>query len=398
MSEISIIGGGFTGIAVLKNLKKKNISIYEASEKLGGILRDYRNLDGEFFSSCQYIDASTNWLSHMNLTEDFYKFEHNYGSYTDIFGKKTISKNFAGPVYSGRLSLKFIDKLNFTSLENRLNIYPEEISLPLINWFESIGVRTNLTHHTAIDGFQANRIYCLNMHKEISEMKSNSKFFDELYGLPREELNLKKIYSFLPRSGFNRYFDEIKKNLGNQVNLKMSCRPVRLGKYIHIKYKNKMECPKKLVWTVNPTPLFKEAFDINLDSNKHFAETIFGFLNKRVELPFYIQVYSNQSSILRIYIYNINGKGCFSVEKSYDNTDEKIIIKNAQNILSNFFSYKFQKISGKKRSTRYFVYTVRDHNLLKYYQKNNSLKNLIFTDFLTYGRNDKVDSILKQLK
>ena len=49
MNDITIVGGGFTGIATALNLNNKKIKLYEASNQLGGILRDHTNFDDIFF-------------------------------------------------------------------------------------------------------------------------------------------------------------------------------------------------------------------------------------------------------------------------------------------------------------------------------------------------------------
>lgn len=397
MSDITIVGGGFTGVATALNLNNKKIKLYEASKRLGGVLRDKTNFKDIFYSSCQYFDANSSLLKNLKLTDDFYKFEHSYGSYTDLFGKISISKNFAGPVYNDVLEKNLIKNTKFTNLKERLMSYPTQISNPLFEWFKSIGVDTLNAHHSAVSGFQADRVYCPNIHEKISKIKSRSIVADQLYGLPRENINKKKIYSLLPANGFNKYFDYLEKNLAITLNMKKIVKPFRVGNKVHIGNKDYEECPNLLVWTANPTPLFKELFNVNLDSMKHYAETLTGYLDKKVENPFYVQVFSCKTSILRIYIYNINNKGCFSIEKALDKISDNQVMEKAQSIINNFFSYNFSKIIFRVRSTRYFVYSVKDFKLIKYYQDNSDIDNLIFTNFLEYGRNEKVKSILDQL-
>ena len=185
----------------------------------------------------------------------------------------------------------------------------------------------------------------------------------------------------MPLNGFNKYFDYLEKNLSINLNMKKIVKPFRLGNKVYIKNKDYEECPNLLVWTANPTPLFKELFNVRLDSMRHYAETLTGYIDRKVEIPFYIQVFSSQTSILRIYVYNINGKGCFSIEKAFDKISDKLVMENAQSIINNFFSYKFLKIISKVRSTRYFVYSVNDFKLINYYQDNSDIDNLIFTNF-----------------
>ena len=392
MSDISIVGGGLTGIVTAMFLKDEKITIHEASKNLGGILRDYKNNDHTFFSSCQYFEEGSPWLKKFKLTKDIYKFEHLYGSYTDIFGKVTLSTVFAGPVYSSIADINLKKNYHFKSLQDRLEIYPKEISSPLLDWFEYIGVNCHNSHHSVINAFQANRIYCERMEKQISLIKS-SNIGDQIYGLPRKNINLKVTNSYLPLNGFDNLFDTMKMKQNISVKLGSKIQPILKEKKLCISNKNEILCPKLVIWTANPTQLFKTVFDERLDSVKHYNENLCGYLDSKVEFPFYIQVFSRQTKILRIYIYNIDNKGCFTIEKSIDNTSDKEILDTTQDILSNFNSYKISKNFIRKKSIRYFVYSVRDYELIKYYQ-NNNIGNLVFTDFLSYGRNDKIKSLI----
>ena len=397
MKDIIIVGGGYTGIAIKGYFKSKDIKIYEASNKIGGILKDFQISNNFFFQSCQYFNSNSFSANKLELTGDFYKFDHNYGSYTDIFGEKIICKNFAGPVYPGSINIKPIKTKNFKSLKDRINIYPTEISFFLSQWFKKIGVNIEEAHHTVGAGFQASRIYCVDMIEKIKSIKKSSNIADQLYGLPRNNINLNKLQSLLPVSGFNKYFEHLENLWKENIKLKTICKPIKFNNKVYLKYGDKSECPNMTIWTANPTPLFKQIFDVKLDSNKHHAETLFGFLDKEIARPFYIQVFSQYSNILRIYIYNINNRGCYTIEKAFDDTDDRTVVRQAQKIISNFFSVKLLKNLARNRSLRYFVYTVRDYELINYYRKNNNIDNLIFTNFLSYGRDDKVKSIIQKL-
>ena len=161
MTEISIVGGGITGLAVAYSANKP-VSVFEASSKLGGILRDLNSNGYSFFSACQYLNGGTSWLHRMGLYRGLFEFDHSYGSYTDIFGKKVISDSFAGPIYDDlELDYGISESLLGASLANRCDLFPTAISSSLKKWFTHIGVDINVTHHSAIAGFQASRIYVL---------------------------------------------------------------------------------------------------------------------------------------------------------------------------------------------------------------------------------------------
>ena len=65
IDNYSIIGGGITGcvISLILSKKKKNISIYESSGSIGGVLKDLIYEEDVFFNGVQYLEANTNWLN-----------------------------------------------------------------------------------------------------------------------------------------------------------------------------------------------------------------------------------------------------------------------------------------------------------------------------------------------
>ena len=95
MKNVAIIGGGITGCVAALLLTKHNckINLYEKSNSLGGILKDYIQNDKVFFSGPQYID-SANWINDLYELHGFNKvlkkIEYVFGSYTDLFDNNGI--------------------------------------------------------------------------------------------------------------------------------------------------------------------------------------------------------------------------------------------------------------------------------------------------------------------
>jgi hypothetical protein len=394
MNKVSIVGGGLTGVVAAAYLETCRVSLYEATKKLGGVLKDQSvNLDN-YFGACHYFDESSAWFDQLKLTDDFYKFTHTYGSYTDLFGHQTVSTDFPGPVFHGRVSVTTIDHASFSSLEDRLSAYPKAIEVPLLQWFRQIGIDTAITHHSASEGFQASRIYCSDMEEEISTLKRVSKISDLIYAIPHRRF----ISSLLPARGFSNFFEQVERKFSGSLLLSTACRPVISGRRIFLKNQETIFSPDLVIWTANPVWLIKMVTGESLDSLKHYAEILVGQLAKPVGAPFYVQVYSNQNSILRIFVYNLNGKGCFTIEKAYDQMKTADLLINAQSILMNFGAYAIVNCTARMRSTRYFMYSVRDQQLIHDFQVSNHIENLIVPDFLEFSRNKKIESVVARLK
>jgi len=122
-----------------------------------------------------------------------------------------------------------------------------------------------------------------------------------------------------------------------------------------------------------------------------------GYLDSAVESPFYIQVYSVESRVLRIYLYNIEESGCFTVEKAFDDQITCDVIEFCQTVIANFSNKKIKNVVIRKRNIRYFAYTIKDHKTLSLLQSQEHITNLITPDYLSYGRDQKIDSIMSQL-
>lgn len=396
MSEISIVGGGITGLAAAR-LANKSVNIFEASKNLGGILRDLNSGEHSFFSSCQYLNGRSSWLHRMGWDKNLYEFDHIYASYTDLFGKKTISDSFAGPVYKGS-DLNFGDSEVFCgiSLADRCDVYPLEISSALKNWFRYIGVDVNITHGSAITGFQASRIYVSGQEEKITELKKKNSLADSIYGLPRNVIGLSSIKSFLPVKGFNNLFDNfVSRNIKLEKNLTVNCEI--LNNRLFLKTKSGVFEPDQIIWTADPTKLVCKAFGEKLDSQKFSAEVLVGYLDSSVDSPFYIQVFSSESRVQRIYLYNIEGRGCFTIEKAFDDQITCDVIEFCQTVVANFSNKKIKNVVIRKRNNRYFAYTIKDHKTLSRLHSQEHITNLITPDYLSYGRDQKIDSIMSQL-
>lgn len=398
MSEVSVIGGGITGLAVA-HLINQPVSVFEASKSLGGILRDLNFQGDSFFSGCQYFNGDSSWLNQMGLEEKLFQFDHIYASYTDLFGKKTISDSFAGPVYEGSaLNYDKAESFSGMSLDERCNLYPSEISSPLKNWLKYIGIDVNITHHSAITGFQASRIYPLGEEKIIAELKEKNVLADVIYGLPRNVIGLPSVKAFLPDKGFNNLFDD---NLCQNRNIKYSTSSTVncdiVDDRLVLKTKNGVLQPNLVIWTADPTKLVSKVLGFKLESQKFPTEILVGFLDSPVDSPFYIQVYSDESKVLRIYLYNIEGRGCFTIEKAFDEQANSDVVDFCQNIIASFLNKEIKKVVLRKKTIRYFAYTINDYNILSRLQRQRRIKNLITPDYLSYGRDQKIYSVIDQL-
>ena len=400
-NQIYIIGGGITGLATSNLIQNSNVTLLEASKTIGGVLRDLQYQENCFFSGCQYINQSLFLFEDYGLKNEFYEFNHLYASYTDLFGEKTTATDFSGPVFGGRsLDIETKKSLGIFSISDRCDLYPREIGIKLKNWFSYIGVDVYATHHSSVVGFQASRVYVKNDISKILLLKQKNQQVDMLFGAPRSLIGLADIRASLPVEGFSKTFDKILKSKNRNTNIQtrttVNCQ--RDGNKVVLKTKNGVIRPDVVIWTADPTKILASIFNKKIDSLRFNAEIITGFLNGKLNNPFYIQVYSMKSKVLRIYVYNINGQSCYTIEKAYDRQLTADVLSFSQKILKEFTNFKLGPALMRENNVRYFAYSIKDHIVLESLRKQKKINNLICPDYLSYGRDQKIKSINDQLK
>ena len=401
ISQTYIVGGGITGLAVSNLMPKSRVTLVEASKNVGGILRDLQHKDDQFFSGCQYISPTLSFFENIGVKKEFYEFNHIYASYTDIFDTKTISDDFAGPVFEGEvLEIRSQITADIVSVSDRCNRYPHQIGIKLKNWFSYIGVDVNATHHSAVIGFQASRVYLKDNISKMLALKQEDRQVDMLFGLPRSVLGLADIKAFLPTKGYSNVFDEIAKNKLSDgdilTQITVNCQ--KDDDKLVLKTKNEEIRPGLVIWTADPTKLVASVFNQKLDSLRFSAEIITGFLDGQLISPFYVQVFSLSTRVMRIYLYNISGRSCYTVEKAFDNQPTDEILNFSQKILDEFTDFKLRPAVSRKKTTHYFAYSIKDRKTLSNLLVQNEVSNLIVPDYLSYGREQKINSIDAQLR
>ncbi|MBM4231483.1 MAG: FAD-dependent oxidoreductase, partial [Gammaproteobacteria bacterium] len=82
--RIAVVGGGFTGCmaALHASARGARVSLFEAADHLGGVLREVKFGERAFFNNCQYLSADLvedePWMSGLEM------FPHEYGSLTAL--------------------------------------------------------------------------------------------------------------------------------------------------------------------------------------------------------------------------------------------------------------------------------------------------------------------------
>ena len=402
-SQIGVVGGGITGFVVARELSRMGypVVLLEARKRSAGTLRDYVSDSEIFFNSTHYLNANSSWYKDIP-NEYLHKFDHEYGSYTDIFGGNSITQNFAGPVCDHDLS-GYIegtkDVFMCSSIADRLNFYPTLIKDNLHRWLRRFDLDLKNIHHSALVGFAATRVFPRANTEKIRLLKKVNMVASELYGLPRNALGLQKLVSLIPRNGFNDLFaffnsnaDTFKIKYGENVKLHFD------GKnHILISRSGAIYNYDRIIWTANPSHYLASRYSAKVDSKSVKFNIATGMLNHLVDKPFYIQVFSHNLVIFRLYVYNLNNKGKVTIELIPDRIDEVELLSQANHLLKEFNLPLIKKFVSNHVQSRFFTYTLSDYHLIERL-KSEKDKDVIFSDFQRFGREAKINSILAQFE
>jgi len=398
--KIAIVGAGSVGISAKYILNRKQIdsSLYEATNDIGGLLRDITFEGRNFFAGCQYYtnkEISYELMPKVGLKS----FAYTYGSYTDIFDEISVSTEFVGPTIKKQIKLttpRDVSLLDI-SIEEKLKEYPAFIRFALQNWLAGIGIDSSQMHQSSLLGLGAIRVYLPNQIKEVQIMRGDNPSASNFYGLLY--FNYTQDDSFaVPRDGFNLYLDSnILPEIMSDTNTNVSVKIEASENGFVLRANKSLQPYDKIIWTGNPNPILRCLNLPKLDSHNLKCKILVGEINIPIDKPFYIQVFSKKSNILRIYLYKIKDKSCFTIEKIEDEELSNDTIKFAKDILELFGIIALLDLKTEKKQNRYILHTLDDYKSLKVLNQILSSTNLIPAGWHLYGRDSKVGYVLDQI-
>lgn len=403
--KIAIIGSGITACASALYLNNKNykVEIFERKNVIGGILRDIKIGEKTFLSGPQYLEDSdwiNTFLKNKIIKKLVKKNSIKFGSFTDLFDKTPIlSNNFAHPITTKKY--KYLNINLKKNIVSRVNSYQKNISQPLLTWIRNFSSDIEQLHSDCAKAMQIGRVYFKNSDKVVLSEKKKIKFADDLLGLP-----LKKNYEsyFLPKQGYDLFFDEVKKFLTKRgVTFHLNI-PIKITNNKSLKFfQNKSEIKADYyVWACNPVPLIKASQNFVLDNPVVKISTFFFEINSKqnTSVDKYFQIFSNKTKINRIYIYKFSDRICVNVESFFEKKpDIPKITKKVKKFLKDF-GYSFSKIEfcGLKRDLRHILYTKKDLENFKKFYKDTRFDNVIPGYWEKGGREEKILKLFEEFK
>jgi hypothetical protein len=405
--KISIIGAGYSSLVLAYILKQKNheISIFDSKNYAGGVLNDYFE-KGEFFlKGCQYLEPNKNWFKGIisELQNELKSIEHIYGSFTSFKNEKIVSRNFSVPklIYKKNLIFENLNK-DIVSVEDKLNAYPKDIKYKIECFLNKYNLNLKNIYHRSSEPLGFNRVALDYNQKKINILKKN-KIIDDLLAIKNIHIGTKKMIAYIPRFSYTNLFQlfcSILKKKNVKIHLNKSVFPKWNKQKLIIFDQNKKEIKSDFViWTGNPTNLLKEYNNKKLDS---FSTTIYQ-MNALLENDInfkdkYINIFSDKSNITRIFLYKTN-RNKICVESSVNDFNEKKI--NFLHALISKFGIKNKILSKSinvKKDKRYNIISCKDKKSLEDFNRKTINSNLINCNWHIYGRNNRINSFLRNLK
>jgi hypothetical protein len=402
LNNIKIIGAGSLGLIFAGKIidKFNKIEIFESSKNLGGVTRDFYSSTGSiFFTGCQYLQSS--YLPFWALDSDHLrKFEHRYASLTEQNKIWNYKLDFAGPSFEIGELPQGSNNIDRFTLDARLTRYPKEISQILKQHVKKfIPVDSNLLHISSLVSLGITRVASLSNDIELAQLKQKNNIIDELYGVSREILGVEFEVSYLPKFGFSKFWAnyvtqlEFERQVTINYNSRLDKKSIdsnALGSTAGIK-----------AWCADPRQMLQLTTSKKLDSLSYimhsYGVTLDSYLGPN--LPFYINIFSANNPLTRLYFYELDSEIKVSVDslKNYDSVsefiNELIMLASEAHITLKIRNHDIAHI----KTRRYFPISTKDYDVLENCSYKLSGSNWLNTGTNLYDRKSRIELMLSQL-
>ena len=402
-----IVGAGFTGIAAALFAKKiglNNIYIYEKTNSIGGIIKDFNvNNEISFLRNCQYLDPKSPIFDVVDKNL-FYEFKHSSGTFSKFDENLIVRNDFGGPVFDSKGEDISLDiNLRKDDVNSYFDAYPPSIRSELKQLFSRMADGNHI-HNSCLYSLQLHRIFVQDKVNYIRNLKKKSIDHDKFYGLPRSILELDDSFSCLPIGGYDQLFGKVKKQLKDlDIKIKFSANltPLFEKNSFTLKIKDKIINSNNdlIIWTADPNKFLL----MDKDPLKYKPLQMINYyfkIDNIIDSPFYVQVYDVKTPILRVFIY----ENSVVIEALKNNLSEKDILSKAKTIISKFDKNLIGKdyIPNKifsKNELRFTLFGSEIYKKLRYLnEKSFSEYNLLLTPWHLYGRDIRIYDIFEKLK
>jgi len=395
--KLAIVGGGISGcIAAIHCARKGHeVTLWETTSSLGGVLLDIKTARGDYYNGCQYLQQGV--IDKLGWLDGLIEFSHEYGSVTSL-GNTTVRymDDCAQPSFDGVVSLSQKSPIDASALQ-RLQAYGSNAE-KLISWGQSFGDLKKLDWRCLIP-MQLSRLHFPD-DTEVTSLKMENRRANDLLALPRRLRGVHAESAWLPNEGFNQFFlrlHQTMRELGVSCRLNSPITPVFESGRFSIRSRSELIEVDKVVWTTNPIPLFKSIFGIRIETPPVKMKVLVGKISEGTQIPistpYYWQVFDIDSSVVRLYVYELGGEIKYSAE-TFDSVDDSKAWQDVQKVMKHCGFGSEQQLAGIVKQHRYVNFSTKEFQVFETLSGDLLHHGIVPGGWQHYGREAKINYIL----
>jgi hypothetical protein len=394
--KVTVIGGGFTGCMTALECARQGheVSLWESADQLGGVLLDIKTEHGVYFNGCQYLRQGS--VESLGWPDDFVEFPHEYGGVTALSNKSIrVVDDSAQPSIEGAAQILDSPSIEATALE-RLKAYGL-CATDLVQWAEPFGQLSQLDWRCLIP-MQLSRLH-FPEDANVPRLKMESHRADQLLATPRRLRGQTAEPAWLPIGGYSQLFIKLEKtliDLGVDIRLRSPVKPSIATGRLSLQSRTEAIHTDAVIWTANPQPLIKRLFGKVLDTPPIPMKLLVGDvcrgLQWQTSLPYYWQIFDNNSCVVRLYVYELGGVVRFSAE-TFDTVDNDTAWDDLQRVMHVCGLGDGHQLSSVVKQSRYVNFSPSEFKTFETLTPRMLELGVIPGGWQHYGREEKVRHI-----
>jgi hypothetical protein len=406
--KLAIVGGGYSGGMTALALAQQGhqVTLYEAADALGGIVRDVVLPQGRFLRGCQYMSLDP---CYQPLWDDLDGlalriFPHHYGAWCDLFGSVQVQHDFAQPIVPGILGALAevpAEGVPVTSVADYLHQYEPRVASALTDWACRLCDVDDLISSNVVH-LQLSRVYYPQADDAVLASKQADSHADRLLGIPRSRFDppVPIEGAALPVHGFDDYMGRLQERLvarGVEVRLNAPVKPVRSDDgRCRLRLRGEPIEADWVVWCANPAPLLQVLTGRRLDSASIPCVYLYATVEGNVPAdPVYYQTFGREHPLLRLFVYPMDGSK-LTIEALDEGWSLDRLVACANRVMQDL-GWDARIAEAALAPQRRFTLTRNDADCLAAFAGDAPSLGVVTGGWQHYGRDARMHDILSQL-